>query len=116
TIYDQPATWQGIANPLLAIPHQPGPDHFYCGPLGTDRLSANRIRNIMRGRRRLAETMGPVRLAKATTPEEIDLYHAAFLRQRDVRFAAMGVSNVFGEEWFIRFFRQAARRSLGMER
>ena len=116
TIYDQPADWQGIANPLLAIPHQPGPDHFYYGPLGTDRLSANRIRNIMRGRRRLAETMGPVRLVQATTPEEIDRYHAAFLRQRDVRFADMGVSNVFAEDWFIRFFRRAARSGLGKER
>lgn len=115
-LHDQPAEWQGVPNPLLAFPHQPGPDSFYGGPLGTDRLSANRIRNIMRGRRRLAETMGPVRLVQATTPEEIDRYHAAFLRQRDVRFADMGVGNVFGEDWFVRFFRQAARRSLGKER
>lgn len=116
TVYDQPAEWQGVANPLLVFPHQPGPDHFYAGPLGTERLSANRIRNIMRGRRRLEETMGAVRLEQAKTPSEIDAYHAAFLRQRDARFAEMGVKNVFAEDWFIRFFKAAARQSLAMER
>ena len=116
TIYGQRAEWQGVVNPLLAFPHQPGPDHFYGGPLGTERLSANRLRNIMRGRRRLAETMGPVRLEQATTPEEIDVYHAAFLRQRGARFADMGVGNVFAEDWFIRFFKSAACQSLAMER
>ncbi|HEV7277955.1 MAG TPA: GNAT family N-acetyltransferase [Devosiaceae bacterium] len=114
--YDQPAEWQGLANPLLAFPHQPAPDPFYGGRLGTDRLSANRIRNIMRGRRRLAEIMGPVRLEQAKTSEEIDAYHAAFLRQRSARFAEMGVGNVFAEDWFIRFFKAAARQSLGMKR
>lgn len=113
---NQPAEWSGVANPLLAFPHQAAPDHLYIGPLGTDRLSANRTRNIMRGRRRLAETIGPVRLLHAATNEEIDAYHAAFLRQRGARFAEMGVHNIFAEEWFVRFFKSAARRSLGMQR
>jgi CelD/BcsL family acetyltransferase involved in cellulose biosynthesis len=113
---NQPAEWSGLANPLLAFPHQPAPDHLYVGPLGTDRLSANRMRNIMRGQRRLTETIGPVRLLHAATIEEIDAYHAAFLRQRGARFAEMGVDNIFAEDWFVRFFKSAARRSLGMQR
>lgn len=115
-IHNQPAEWQGIANPLLAFPHQPAPDHFYGGPLGTDRLSTNRVRNILRGRRRLAETLGPVELRQARTADEIDAFHAAFLRQRGARFAEMGVSNVFAEDWFVRFFKAAAIRSLGAKR
>jgi CelD/BcsL family acetyltransferase involved in cellulose biosynthesis len=115
-IYNQPTEWQGVANPLLAFPHQPAPDHFYGGPLGTDRLSSNRMRNILRGRRRLGETIGPVSLKQATTVEEIDAYHAAFLSQRGARFAEMGVGNVFAEDWFVRFFKAAARQGLGAKR
>jgi CelD/BcsL family acetyltransferase involved in cellulose biosynthesis len=114
-LYNQPLDWQGLANPLLAFPHQPGPDHFYCGPLSTDKLSNNRIRNILRGRRRLGETMGPVSLRRATTPEDIDTYHEAFLRQRGARFAELGIANVFAEDWFVRLFKAAALQSLGAE-
>lgn len=113
---NQPAEWSGVANPLLTFPHQAAPDHLYGGPIGTHRLSANRTRNIMRGRRRLAETIGPVRLVQAATSDEVDAYHAAFLRQRSARFAEMGVDNIFAEDWFVRFFKSAANRSLGMQR
>lgn len=115
-IYNQPAEWQGLANPLLAFPHQAAPDHFYGGQLGLERLSANRIRNIQRGRRRLSETMGPVGLRQATTRQEVDVYHAAFQRQRDARFVEMGLGNVFAEDWFVRFFRAAAHKGLGARR
>jgi CelD/BcsL family acetyltransferase involved in cellulose biosynthesis len=115
-IYSQPAEWQGVVNPLLAFPHQPAPDHLYAGPLSKDKLSTNRTRNIQRGKRRLSETMGTVCLKRATTRQEIDLYHAAFQRQRSARFAEMGVGNIFAEDWFVNFFKGAAGRSLDAER
>lgn len=111
-LHSQAERWGGIENPLLGFPHQPSPDHFYTAPLGTDRLNAKRIRNIERGRRRLEESFGPVRLRRATTPEEVALFHAEFLRQRGLRFDEMGIGNVFAEPWFQAFFRNACADGL----
>lgn len=119
SLVNQPQSWQGVTNPVLAFPHQPAPDHLYFGPLGAEgveQLSSKRIRNIQRGRRRLEETMGPVRLRSAETPEEIANIHETFLEQRGARFTEMGVRNIFAEDWFVRFFRGAAEASLGSDR
>src|SRR5690606_20096564 len=117
---NQPSSWLGVANPLLGFVHQPGPDHLYVAPLTaageTGRLNAEHLRNIRRGRRRLAEAMGPVEVRRAESVEEIATVHKAFLAQRGARFARMGVPNVFAEAWFIDFFRRAAATSLGSDR
>ena len=115
-LHSQPESWNGLGNPLLALPHQPAPDHFYTGSLGTEHLNAKRIRNIERGRRRLEEAIGPVRLERAATPEAIDAVHAEFLRQRGIRFREMGVANIFAEDWWQAFFKSAARMGLGSQR
>jgi CelD/BcsL family acetyltransferase involved in cellulose biosynthesis len=112
----QPGSWEGIANPFLAFPHQPTPEHFYFAPLGAKRPSTKRVRNFERALRRLAESYGEVRLRRASTPEEIDLVHAEFLRQRGNRFAQMGIRNIFAEERFRSFFRNAARDGLSQKR
>ncbi len=119
-LHSQPERWLGLANPLLAFPHQPAPDHFYFAPVAaegeTGRLSSKHLRNIQRGRRRLEETMGPVVLRRAGSVEEIARVHAAFIAQRNVRFAEMGIENVFAEDWFAAFFKRAAANSLGSDR
>ncbi len=115
-LHSQPESWDGVRNPLLALPHQPSPDHFYAGSLGAERLNAKRLRNIDRGRRRLEEAYGPVRLERATSPEAIEAVHAEFLRQRGVRFKEMGVANVFAEDWMQRFFKVSARSGLDQKR
>ena len=112
TLRALPESWEGVANPLLAFPHQPTPEHFYFAPLAAKRLTSKRLSNFERARRRLAESYGPVRLRRASTPGEIDLIHAEFLRQRGNRFAQMGVRNIFAEPRFRRFFRDAARDGL----
>jgi CelD/BcsL family acetyltransferase involved in cellulose biosynthesis len=118
-LHSQPERWLGLTNPLLAFPHQPAPDHFYFAPVAaageTGRLSSKHLRNIQRGKRRLEETMGPVVLRQAGSFEEIARVHAAFIAQRNVRFAAMGVKNVFAEEWFVAFFKRTAANSLGSD-
>ena len=118
-LHSQPERWQGLANPLLGFPHQPAPDHFYFAPVApvgeTGRISSKHLRNIQRGKRRLGETMGPVVLRQADSVEEIARVHAAFIAQRNVRFAAMGVKNVFAEDWFVAFFRRTAANSLGSD-
>ena len=119
-LFNQPPAWLGLANPLLAFAHQPAPDHLYLAPVApageTGRLSSKHLRNIHRGARRIAETIGPVELRHAESIEEIAAVHAAFLEQRGVRFARMGVPNVFAEDWFVDFFRRAAAVSLGSDR
>jgi len=120
TLHNQPGSWLGLDNPLLAFPHQPGPDHFYFAPItasaAADRLNGKRIRNLQRGRRRLEEAMGTVVLRRAEGIEEIARVHAVFLEQRSTRFIQMGVRNVFAEPWFVDFFRRAAVTSLGSDR
>lgn len=118
SLLHQPESWGGIVNPLLAFPHQPAPDHLYMGPLGpagVPHLSGKRIRNIERGRRRLQEEMGPVVLRRADSVEEIARVHAVFLEQRNVRFAEMGIRNVFADDWFVAFFKRAAAGSPGSD-
>lgn len=115
-LHSQPACWNGLANPLLTLPHQPAPEHFYAAPLSIDRLNAKRMRNIGRGRRRLEEAFGPVRMVRADTPDAIATIHAEFLRQRGIRFREMGIANVFAEDGFRRFFEVAARHGLGSPR
>ncbi len=115
-LHSQPESWDGLVNPFLALPHQPSPDHFYAASLSEVRLNAKRIRNIERGRRRLEEAMGTVRLVRADTAEAIDTIHAEFLRQRGIRFKEMGVANIFAEEGLRRFFRIATLQGLGSPR
>ena len=114
SLYDQPAQWGGVANPLLAFPHQAGPDHFHFGSLdgrpSFDRFDDKRLANLNRRKRKLAEMLGPVELRAATTVEEIDRMHHAFLEQRAARFAQMGVANIFSEPRFVRFMREAPSR------
>ena len=112
---NQPESWGGLANPLLTFPHQPAPDHFYSGSLA-DGPNNKRLRNILRGKRRLEETFGPVTLRHAETPEEIDAIHDIFLHQRGKRFAEQGIDNIFAENWAVDFFRRAAKRALGSGR
>lgn len=119
TFHNLPAHWRGLDNPLLALPHQPAPDHFYIAPIGADgsgRIAGKRLRNVLRGKRRLEEVMGPVVLRRAETVAEIARVHAVFLEQRGARFAQMGVPNVFAEPWFVAFFKHAAATSIGSDR
>ncbi len=116
-LHDQPARWRGLDNPFLTLPHQLGPDHFYLGQRQAndsfDRFDDKRLANLQRRKRKLAELLGPVELRMATTPEEIDRVHVAFLEQRALRFAQQGIANIFAEPHFVRFMRSAAIASLG---
>ena len=120
SLFDQPAEWDGHANPLLGFPHQPGPDHFHFGRLDEtgsfDRFDKKRLSNLQRRKRKLADLMGPVELRAATTVEEIDRVQAVFIEQRAARFAQMGIANIFGEPHFVRFMREGAVAALGTER
>ncbi len=116
----QPTAWDGVENPLLAFPHQPGPDHLYLGTLNERGdfacFDEKRLANFERRKRKLAAAHGEVILKRAQSVEEIDSFHRAFLEQRAVRFARMGIPNVFAEPHFVKLFREGAIASLGTAR
>jgi len=116
----QPAAWNGMENPLLAFPHQPGPDHLYLGTLNERgdfaRFEEKRLVNFERRKRKLSAAYGDVTLRRAETVEEIDRFHRAFIEQRAVRFAQMGIPNIFAEPRFMKLFREGAVASLGETR
>lgn len=120
SFHDQPRSWNTIDNPLLTLPHQPGPNRFYFSARGTapsfDRFEDKRVANLLRRKRKLAEMMGPVTLRAATTIEEIDAIQADFLEQRGARFAQKGITNLFAEPHFVKFMREGAIDALGETR
>ncbi|SDG90803.1 GNAT family N-acetyltransferase [Pelagibacterium luteolum] len=111
------------ANPLLAFPHTPSPDHFYANelvpgdtPYIEQSLPHKRRTNIKRSRRRLAEALGEVRLEHAQSADDIDAMLEIFLEQRSARFKTMGIENVFARPHFRTFFRRLCVEGLGQDR
>lgn len=112
--------WRGIPNPLLGFPHAPAPNHFYFDtfppgetPFIEQSFPHKRRTNIRRSARRLTEGFGPLSVRLASTEEQIDRFHAAFLEQRGRRFAKMGVENVFARPQFQTLFLSLSKKGLG---
>lgn len=122
-LQNQPAHWQGKANPVLGLPHAPGPSNLYTTMIGgvptpyiEHRLATKRRNNIKRGKRRLEEQIGPVRLVRIADAETLARVQAIFLAQRGKRFEAMGVDNIFAQPPFPDFFRTLAEAQFGSAR
>ncbi|WP_193337785.1 GNAT family N-acetyltransferase [Devosia beringensis] len=123
TLYNQPASWQGMDNPVLALAKAPGASNTYVATIGPTpvpyiehRLSTKRRNNITRGMRRLAESFGPLRTVRVNDLPTLEAAHQVFLEQRAARFVEMGVRNIFAEDGFVRLFRQLAPASFGQAR
>jgi CelD/BcsL family acetyltransferase involved in cellulose biosynthesis len=117
-----PQSWQGHRNPLLVLDHALAPSNFYTATIGPTplpyidhRLSAKRRSNINRGRRRLVEQHGEVRLVRVRDEQTLALVHQAFLDQRGTRFAEMGIPNMFTEAPFYSLFRDLTRQGFASE-
>ncbi len=123
SLQNQPAVWQGMGNALLGLDHAPAASNLYMtdidgvpAPYVEHRLSAKRRNNIKRGKRRLEEQFGPVRLVRINDLAALDRVHAIFLEQRGKRFAAMGVDNIFAQPPFPDFFRTMATSGFDQKR
>lgn len=122
-VQNQPPSWAGRDNPLLRLPHAPGASNLYKTTIGGTplpyveaRIPAKHRGNLRRGRRRLEESSGPVRLVRVNDAALLERAHAVFLEQRSARFDEMGVDNVFASPMYRAFFRSAAEASFGAER
>lgn len=122
-LQNQPPRWAGRENPFLQLPHAPGASHLYTTTIGgtplpyvDTRIPAKHRGNLRRGRRRLEENFGPVKLVRVNDAETLAKAHTVFLEQRSARFDEMGVDNVFATPMFRTLFLEASRQSFGMAR
>ncbi len=117
-LHNQPRRLQGIANPLLLLPHQPAPDKSYSLSLdgSADEIIARRYnadtrRKLRRKERHLAALPGYC-YERVTAPELADRCVSEFLSQKAARLAARGIANAFDEPGMDAFLRAACRKGL----
>lgn len=100
-----------VANPLLLMPHAQSPNLSLAVDLGGGfdamlaRASGKRKRKKHRSQMRKFEAAGGYRRLTARTEAEADVLLDAFFAMKEVRFAKMGVANVFGQPAVKAFFR-----------
>ncbi|HEV2901518.1 MAG TPA: GNAT family N-acetyltransferase [Pseudaminobacter sp.] len=102
---------EGLANPLLALPHYASPNLSLAVCLDggfdalLDRASGKRKRKKHRSQTRKFEAAGGFRRIEATSPSEIGRMLDAFFVMKDDRFRRAGIANVFGDPKVQAFFR-----------
>lgn len=113
-LHNQPFSWHGTQNPLLAFPHQPSPSTGYRLKLGEngEAVLARQLTSSYRGRirgkeKKLAKLPG-YRYMVASTPEQIGRCMEAFFVQKREYMAAMKIPNPFDEPEVENFLRAAA--------
>lgn len=112
----------GVANPLAVLPGFPSPNLALAVDLdgGFDallsRASGKRKRKKHRSQTRKFEAVGTFRRVEARTREEVDRLLDAFLEMKEVRFAKMGIANVFGDRQVRDFFRALFTDALAEEK
>lgn len=123
TLFNQPAQWQGVDNPVLSLAQAPSASNFYMATIGPTpvpyiehRLTNKRRSNIKRGIRRLEETYGSLRAVRVNEAALLEAAHRVFLEQRGARFGEMGVRNVFADDGFVRLFRELTAKEYGKSR
>jgi len=115
-LLNQPASWLGVANPMLQAPHRASASRSYAGELQSDfeallkeRLGGHSRKKLRQKERQLA-ALGPVAFQRARTPAEIDLVLAAFFQQKAARMREQGLSNAFDAAGVKEFTRAAAHQ------
>ncbi len=113
-LFNQPESWEGVANPFATLTHQPSPSFAYRGRLSPDfnalyeaRTSSATRKKIRKKERTLAEH-GPTRAFRAQTDDEAQRVLDAFFTQTAERMREFGVCNVFAEPGVRDFIIEAA--------
>lgn len=98
---NQPAVWREVANPLALLPHQPSPSFGYHLALGSDgeavleRVVSPSSRRKMRRKERSLGKDAPLAFAIARSDADIARFTDLFLTYKALRFAELGIANVF---------------------
>jgi CelD/BcsL family acetyltransferase involved in cellulose biosynthesis len=104
-------SFEGLPNPLLALPHYPSPNLSLAVCLDggfdalLDRASGKRKRKKHRSQTRKFEAAGGFRRIEATTAAEVARMLDAFFVMKEDRFRRAGIANVFGDAKVQAFFR-----------
>lgn len=113
---------EGVANPLLSLPHTPSPNLALAVDLEggfealLSRSSGKRKRKKHRSQTRKFEAAGGFRLITAATPDECERLLSEFFDMKRDRFAKMGVADAFAEPRVKAFFRCLFVGALGPDR
>jgi CelD/BcsL family acetyltransferase involved in cellulose biosynthesis len=113
-LHNQPYSWHGTENPLLAIAHQPSPSVGYRLQLGESgeaillRQLTSSYRGRIRGKEKKLAKLPGYRYFIASTPEEITRCMDAFFVQKREYMAAMKIPNPFDEPEVDAFLRASA--------
>lgn len=109
----QPATWDGVANPLLQLPHQQSANPVRSADLRAlsaapllEQLGGGLRRDLQRKERRLARLPG-FRYVRATSAAERTALLDWFFRIKPARLAAQGVTNIYDDPGIVAFIRGA---------
>ena len=113
-LLNQPATWDGRANPLAQLAHQPSPDNVFSvdfGGLRGDEAVKSRLSPALRGilkskEKKLAKLAG-YRYFRAASADEAERLLTAFLVQKAAHLKAQGVRNAFAAPGVDAFLRAA---------
>lgn len=117
-LFNQPESWEGLPNPLAALPHQASPSFGYRGRLQGDfeALLASRsstvARRKMRSKERALANLGALRASRIATREEAERVLSDFFTQKSERLAEQGLPDVFAEPGVRDFITEAATARL----
>ncbi len=114
-LHNQPYSWHGAANPLLAFPHQPSPSIGYRLQLGESgeavlkRQLTSSYRGRIRGKEKKLAALPGYRYFVAQTQDEITRCMDAFFTQKRAYMQLLKIPNPFDEPEVETFLRAAAQ-------
>ena len=114
-LHSQPAAWDGVCNPFMALPHQLASEDNFVLDLSGGNLE-QQISGSMRSRlrnkeRKLAKLKG-YRYLRAISAEDVDRQLSYFFSQKAEKLHAMGFENAFGQPGVEEFIRAACHQGL----
>ena len=117
----QPSHWNGVANPLLLLPHQASPSDSCRRDLvrssdGAVDLGVSRgMRKQLRGKDRKLTALPGYRYFRASTTEEVERLLDWFFPTKAKHLSAQGLTNAFAEPGVRDFVRDICHRGLSAQ-
>lgn len=111
---NQPIEWEGIPNPLAALPHQQSPNCGYAVSLDQDfetlyrNRFSGRTRNSLRRKERKLQDLGTLEYGWADNGAERETMLKEFFSQKSAWFEKHGISDLFANANYRAFFHRIA--------
>jgi CelD/BcsL family acetyltransferase involved in cellulose biosynthesis len=118
TLYDQPLSWAGLANPFASLPRQVSAEDGSClhlgdsGAGGIEAAIGPAMRSRLRIKERKLKKLAGYRYIQAASAADIDRLLDAFFALKAVHMRSQGLTNVFAEPGVPEFLRQASHLRL----